>query len=500
MRKFISYEIITNKKSENGLFSIVSFIFLLFILSKKTSAMFYFEQEDSTNLNDREKSSLWHYTEGMDGLTRIKRHVDNEYNVNLVDDRKRSLLQRAARTGGEQGESIVRLLVNKGADISHLDSDGGTAIYMATTKGHYKIVEFLINKLKDDDKFKDLEYLINKTYINKKDGIEYTLLHIASERGFDEIIKFLCSNGAIVDQLDGFGRTALHVASYKGHGIVVRTLVDFGASVFKKSTSGFMARHYAIYRQLENPLIYSNIVEYLKYKEIILRIIERERVQECYEEKIITITSDESLKVFYDSFISRMTSTFIAYKLLEADLIERSRSFFCISNVIDMGGDLLSVPGTAIVSNIAASIEDNIEKPLIEYLATCFKNIEEAEQCINEASRELTLTYQEKIKKLTPKGARMLAKCAVDRFIKYTRFNFKMRYNSLININERSFFDYVQQAITYSNSSLSGYSHSDVKIETRKGEVWTDKFIFEIERDESRWYLYCFRGCFRCFY
>jgi ankyrin repeat protein len=63
-----------------------------------------------------------------------------------------------------------------------------------------------------------------------------TLLHVAAERGKDEMIKFLLSRGFKPDEIClSKGRdikvTSLHLACYNGHAEAARLLMDAGANV-----------------------------------------------------------------------------------------------------------------------------------------------------------------------------------------------------------------------------------------------------------------------------
>ncbi len=106
------------------------------------------DKSTSSALVNIPRDKLWSALKGETGLRQIQRHVESGGDANLVDNKGRSLLERVARTGGQLGESLTILLLTKGARVENMDADGCSAIYMASTKGHGRIVELLLMNLK----------------------------------------------------------------------------------------------------------------------------------------------------------------------------------------------------------------------------------------------------------------------------------------------------------------------------------------------------------------
>jgi ankyrin repeat protein len=82
---------------------------------------------------------------------------------------------------------------------------------------------------------------------NVTDGIGKIALHLAAERGDDDIVKTLVGgSGVDVGFKNPDGRTALHLSSEKGHVNVVKALIsDLGADVNSKDINGQTPLHLA---------------------------------------------------------------------------------------------------------------------------------------------------------------------------------------------------------------------------------------------------------------
>eukprot|EP00019_Armaparvus_languidus_P003381 CAMPEP_0168598372 /NCGR_PEP_ID=MMETSP0420-20121227/11360_1 /TAXON_ID=498008 /ORGANISM="Pessonella sp." /LENGTH=118 /DNA_ID=CAMNT_0008635681 /DNA_START=36 /DNA_END=389 /DNA_ORIENTATION=- len=76
--------------------------------------------------------------------------------------------------------------------------------------------------------------------VNKKDsGVRgSTLLQQAADFGHAEIIEFLISKGAKIEEKDNFGNNALLNAVYEGHTNAVRVLLKAGANTNVKGPDG----------------------------------------------------------------------------------------------------------------------------------------------------------------------------------------------------------------------------------------------------------------------
>ena len=70
-------------------------------------------------------------------------------------------------------------------------------------------------------------------------------IHRAAGANHCEIIKYLISKGAMVNQPDKSKRTALHWAAISGHAEAGKVLFEAGCDIFARTVSGTTALHAA---------------------------------------------------------------------------------------------------------------------------------------------------------------------------------------------------------------------------------------------------------------
>ena len=115
--------------------------------------------------------------------------------VNVVDYKGRSLLERAAARGHKE---IVINLLEYGACVDHQDDTGNTALYMAALGNHSACVNLLIEA---------------GAPVNQADQRGVTALHTACHKGYFTVVEALlaCPN-ITIDQKNKKGQTALWFA------------------------------------------------------------------------------------------------------------------------------------------------------------------------------------------------------------------------------------------------------------------------------------------------
>ncbi|XP_067086270.1 ankyrin repeat domain-containing protein 29 [Osmerus mordax] len=127
----------------------------------------------------------------------------------------------AARKGNL---ALLQLLLNSGrVDVDCRDSNGTTALMVASFSAHYDCARELIMQGAD----------IN---LQRKTGS--TALFFASQQGHNEIVKLLFEFGASTELQTKDGGTALSVACQCGHSKVVETLLKNGANVHDQLHDG----------------------------------------------------------------------------------------------------------------------------------------------------------------------------------------------------------------------------------------------------------------------
>jgi len=111
----------------------------------------------------------------------------------------------------------VKDLIEARANINAEEWDGWTALhYASNSHENLSIVRYLLQ---------------NGANINAKHCLGKTPLFIASQNGHLGVVNLLLKNCADVNQADIHGATPLHVASREGHKDVVRLLIEKGANV-----------------------------------------------------------------------------------------------------------------------------------------------------------------------------------------------------------------------------------------------------------------------------
>ena len=130
-------------------------------------------------------------------------------------------------------KEVVKLLLEKGADVNAQGGYYGNALQAASWRGHEAIVKLLLDK---------------GANINAQGGYYGNALYAASGKGYEAIVKLLLDKGADVNAQDEYSN-ALHVASDKGHEAVVRLLLDKGADT--KVQDGYNALYTASSRGRE---------------------------------------------------------------------------------------------------------------------------------------------------------------------------------------------------------------------------------------------------------
>ncbi|KAI9857467.1 MAG: hypothetical protein M1813_008217 [Trichoglossum hirsutum] len=116
-------------------------------------------------------------------------------------------------------KAVVQLLLERGADVTAVDSEGWTVLHWAVWEGHGAVwggreaVQPLLDAKAD---------------VATPDKRGMTALHWAAADGQEAIVRLLLGARANIGALDSEGWTALHLAAANGHAAVVRLLIADG--------------------------------------------------------------------------------------------------------------------------------------------------------------------------------------------------------------------------------------------------------------------------------
>ncbi|KAF9050900.1 ankyrin repeat-containing domain protein [Rhodocollybia butyracea] len=131
-------------------------------------------------------------------------------------------LYEAASSGHGRGaagsghETVVRLLLEMGADVNAQGGTHGNALQAAAFNGNETIVSVLLEKGAE---------------VNAQGGGHGNALQAAARRGHEAIVSLLLKKGAAVNAQGGTDGNALQAAASMGHQVIVNLLLEKGAKV-----------------------------------------------------------------------------------------------------------------------------------------------------------------------------------------------------------------------------------------------------------------------------
>ena len=178
--------------------------------------------------------------------------------VDLADSGKETLLHFAAFWGRVE---IVRLLIDRQADVNARDAEGRTPVHFAACSNqNLRVVELLLEAGAQADLFTacligdrarvTLLVYENPEVVHERERFaNETPLHKAAQAGHSEVVIALLENGADILARNRLGETALHKAAMGGHAEVVEHLIIEGAEVNPKDSQGFTPLDLAVLKR-----------------------------------------------------------------------------------------------------------------------------------------------------------------------------------------------------------------------------------------------------------
>lgn len=214
-------------------------------------------------------------------LARLGSDVDDYDEVDASDaDMGWTALLRSATKGQE---AMVRLLIEKGADIEARSPNSGTPLICAAEGNHEAIVEFLLKSganvdTGDEFGWKPLHrVMVNRVGqgvaqmllthgadINARCRYQKTPLHHAIEKGNISMVSFLLAAGADFEARDIAERTPLHAAIESRLENMVHILLEAGADADAKDKCGHDALGAANHALRKSPEITSLLAKHQK--------------------------------------------------------------------------------------------------------------------------------------------------------------------------------------------------------------------------------------------
>jgi len=137
-----------------------------------------------------------------------------DLNLKYEEWNSTTLLHRAVAADQEE---IVKLLIDRGADVNAKDINSNAPLSLTGIHGNVSVADLLVSSGAD---------------LNYKGFGGWTPLHMAAFKGQMHLVNYLVSRkGAEVEIKDDGGTTALHCAAFKGHNNVINFLFLKDANV-----------------------------------------------------------------------------------------------------------------------------------------------------------------------------------------------------------------------------------------------------------------------------
>ena len=180
----------------------------------------------SLSSEDREE---FHNAAKNDNIGLIKQllSVDNSL-LEKTDKYKRTALHSAARYGAG---TVVKYLIEKGADITAKDESGNTPLHLAAMYSHDKVIEFLAGKNAD----------INATNIDGQ-----STMYLASYYGSTNAMGILLSKNADMSIKDKDGNSILHIATLFGNVDKINEILKYNPPINMGNKTGTTPLHLAV--------------------------------------------------------------------------------------------------------------------------------------------------------------------------------------------------------------------------------------------------------------
>ncbi|XP_071105461.1 uncharacterized protein [Haliotis cracherodii] len=163
------------------------------------------KQADLT-LVDKDGNSALHLA-CRGGNKAIVQHLVSPSNINTRGQNGRTPVMMAAFQGHQ---SVFELLVSKQADLTLVDKDGNSVLYLACVGGNKAIVQ----------------HLVSPSNINTRGENGLTPVMIAAAQGHQSVFDLLVSKEADLTLVDKYGNSVLHHACVGGNKAIVQHLVS----------------------------------------------------------------------------------------------------------------------------------------------------------------------------------------------------------------------------------------------------------------------------------
>lgn len=225
-----------------------------FMMAATNNLNYFYQQVINLQMKDSRNQSLLHYAVRTSSNDVIEYLLQNEVDVNVSDYMGETPLFDCVR---KSKIGIAKLLIRRFANLNHPNLKGELPIHLAAQKGDFEMIKLLIENGANIDKLtKNGESVIH--YSVKSNHLDFfkqalllcnrlshetdfqgnTLLHIASELGFHQIVAFLVEQKHNIHLRNHRNETPLFSAVRSGSTETIRLLLDHGAYIDVKNRFG----------------------------------------------------------------------------------------------------------------------------------------------------------------------------------------------------------------------------------------------------------------------
>ncbi len=194
-------------------------------VSDALNAPWIVDQSQSALLFSKYGWTALHYAAARDQETVVQLLLEKGANAAAKTHNGCTALHCAAAMGQQK---VVLLLLENGADVTTRNNYGCTALHHAAWNGHEAVVSLLLAK---------------GANVAAKSALLWTALHFAAEKGHEAVVRLLVGKGADVKATTCTGWTALHGAAVGGHENVVEILLEQGADIKATTCTGLTVLH-----------------------------------------------------------------------------------------------------------------------------------------------------------------------------------------------------------------------------------------------------------------